>query len=92
VEARGQGRVGGNPGGATNAMRGSASSNRVTPACLVRTPWMRKSLKSGLGADVLADVQPSHSQRHEGKGTSRGAPRYRGGKPSESESPRALPA
>ena len=50
MEARSQDRVGEYPGGETNAMRGSASSNRVTPACLVRTPQVRKSLKSGLGA------------------------------------------
>jgi hypothetical protein len=33
-------------------MRGSASSNRVTPACLVRIPWMREPLKSGLGVET----------------------------------------
>jgi hypothetical protein len=52
VEARSQGRVGVDPGGAPNARRGSASSHRVTPACLVRIPWMRKPLKSGLGEET----------------------------------------
>jgi hypothetical protein len=47
VEARSQGRVGVDPGGARNAKRGSASSNRVTPACLGRIPWMREPLKPG---------------------------------------------
>lgn len=42
----------GDPEGAPNAMRGSASSNRVTPACLVRISWMRKPLKSGLGDET----------------------------------------
>jgi hypothetical protein len=52
VEARSRGRVGVHPEGAPNAMRGSASSHRVTPACLVRIPWMREPLKSGLGKET----------------------------------------
>jgi len=53
VEARSPGRVGKTPKGHhQNARRGSASSHRVTPACLVRIPWMRKPLKSGLGNET----------------------------------------
>jgi hypothetical protein len=52
VEARSRDRVGVNPVGA-NTMRGSADSHRVTPACSVRIPWVRKSLQSGL------DEEPS---------------------------------
>jgi hypothetical protein len=52
VEARSRGRVGVHPVGAPNATRGSASSHRVTPACLVRIPWMRKPLKPGLGNET----------------------------------------
>jgi hypothetical protein len=47
VEARGRDRVG-EFLGEVNATRGSASSHRVTPACLERTRWMRKPLKPGL--------------------------------------------
>jgi hypothetical protein len=52
VEARSRDRVGVNPEGG-NAMRGSADSHRVTPACSERIPRMRKSLKPGL------DEEPS---------------------------------
>jgi hypothetical protein len=48
VEARSQGRVGVFLRG-DNARRGSASSHRVTPACLERILRMRKPSKSGLG-------------------------------------------
>jgi len=92
VETRSQDREGVDPVGASNAMRGSVGSNRVTPACLIRTTRMRKPLKSRLG-DVCPGRRTTQSlKRQEGKGVSRDAPRYRGGKPSESENPRALPA
>jgi len=71
-------------------MRGSASSHRVTPACMVRIPWVRTSLKSGSVGFVLADSQIDHLERHEGEVTSRDEARYQGGKTSESKSPRAL--
>jgi len=45
VETRGRGRVG-RYLEEVNARRGSADGARVTPACRVRIPWMRKPLKS----------------------------------------------
>jgi hypothetical protein len=62
VEARSQDRVGVDPVGASNAMRGSVSSNRVTPACLIRTFRMRKPLKSRLG-DVCPGRRTTQSLR-----------------------------
>jgi hypothetical protein len=91
VEARSRGRVGVYLE-EVNARRGSADSNRVTPACSVRIPWMRKSLQPDL------EDEPSWPTLIPVESTARRAgvverrPRYRGGKTSESESPRALPA
>jgi hypothetical protein len=70
-------------------------NGRQTPGnsdLLGRTFRMRKSLKSGLErAEVLAESSGSRRERQEGKVPSRGVARYRKGKTSESENPRALP-
>ena len=91
MEARGQDRVGKSLE-EVNARRGSANSHRVTPACLERTPWMRKPLKPGLEQALSwpATVEPTETARRAGSVERRS--RYRGGKTSESGNPRALPA
>jgi hypothetical protein len=91
VEARSQDRWGEHLE-EVNAKRGSAAGSRVTPVRLVRTPWMRKSLKPHAGKVSTWQVAEPASRRHEGQEAPRGVARYRGGKTSESENPRALPA
>jgi hypothetical protein len=91
VEARGQDHVGESLG-EVNAMRGSASSHRVTPACLERTLRMRKPLEPGLEQALSwpATVEPTETARRAGSVERRA--RYWGGETSESGNPRALPA
>jgi hypothetical protein len=86
VEAWSQGRVGVDPEGASNARRGSASSNRVTPACLVRTPWMRKPLKSGPGEETSWPTwNPVDDNGTRGRGRREADPATREGKPLQAE-------
>jgi hypothetical protein len=74
-----------------NARRGSADGARVTPACRVRTPWVRQTPEVVVDSgSVLADVADHPSKRHEGKDPPRGGARYRGGKTSEGEKPKGV--
>jgi hypothetical protein len=73
-------------------MGGTACSHRVTPACSERTLQLLKSSKSYGERAVLAGPCSSSWKRHGGQVTPRGVTGYRGGEPSESEIPRALPA
>jgi hypothetical protein len=91
VEARSQGRWGEHLE-EVNAKRGSAVGSRVTPVRRVRTRWVRKPSKSLVGKDSSWQVaEPAVlTARREGYVEIRS--RYRRGKTSESENPRALPA
>ena len=78
--------------GEANARRGSTGSNRVTPACFERTPWMRKPSKSD-----WERVRPGRRELPVIETTRRAGciercTRYPGGKDSESGNPRVLPA
>jgi hypothetical protein len=64
-----------------NARRGSASRYRVTPACLERTPWMRKSLKPRLEQASSWPMTIPSTKRHEGQAPSKGGPATGEGKP-----------
>jgi hypothetical protein len=91
VEARGRDRVGESLE-EVNAMRGSASSHRLTPACMERTSRMRKPLEPGLEQALSwpATIEPTETARRAGPVERRA--RYRGGETSESGNPRAQPA
>jgi hypothetical protein len=91
VEARGRDRVGESLEEA-NAMRGSACSSRLTPACKERTSRMRKPLEPGLEQALSwpATIEPTETARRAGSVERRA--RYRGGETSESGNPRAQPA
>jgi hypothetical protein len=80
VEARGQGRVGVHLG-EVNAKRGSAGSNRVTPACSVRISRVRKSLQSGWSRSRPGRRSAQPLERHEGQDSPRGDPAIGEGKP-----------
>ena len=80
MEARGQDRVGDSLG-EVNATRGSASSHRVTPACLERTLRVRKPLKPGLEQALSWPATIEPPKRHEGQVPSRGGPATGEGKP-----------
>jgi hypothetical protein len=91
VEARGRDRVGESLEEA-NAMRGSACSSRLTPACKERTSRMRKPLEPGLEQALSwpATIEPTETARRAGPVERR--TRYRGGETSESGNPGAQPA
>jgi hypothetical protein len=80
VEARGLDRVGESLG-EVNARRGSASSHRVTPACLERTLRVRKPLEPRLEQALSWPATIGPPKRQEGKVPSRDGPATGEGKP-----------